>query len=358
MQFFAILNELWRRRIAVGIALLVSIIVGMSVAYQIKPGLPPTFKSRQHLVGVASARVLVNTPSSIVADLNPNGGGSLATHAQLLGNLLSSDQVRSAVAKSAGIPLASLVVEPLSVGGVIQTPLATTTPMPVGASTLSVNADPLLPLITINAQAPDARRAAALANAAVSALQSYIESVAAAQNIPTSHRPVVTSLGPAQGINSAQGPLAIYGVLAMIVLFGLSCYLILVVTGARRRLRELRLSRDGAPSLAPELADQDAAADQIPADQIPARHPAGARRPATHVVHGPALRLEDDLSLATVAADYFYSASDRGGPSKLDGIAHEPVRADGPRPEHTGPHSHLAGASASSTTLSSRFRRD
>ncbi len=353
MQFFAILNELWRRRIAVGIALLVSITVGMSVAYQIKPGLPPTFKSRQHFVGVASARVLVNTPSSIVADLNPNGGGSLATHAQLLGNLLSSDQVRSAVAKSAGIPLASLVVEPLSVGGVVQTPLATTTPMPVGAATLSVNADPLLPLITINAQAPDARRAAALANAAVSALQSYIESVGAAQNIPTSHRPVVTSLGPAQGVNSAQGPSAIYGVLAMIVLFGLSCYLILVVTGARRRLRELRLSRDGAPSLAPEPADQDAAADQVPA-----RHPAGARRPATHVVHGPALRLEDDLSLATVAADYFSSVSDRGGPSKLDGIAREPVRADGPRPEHTGPHSHLAGASASSTTLFSRFRRD
>ena len=104
MQLYAILNELWRRRIIVGIALIVSILLGLMVAFKVSPGLPPTLTPRAQQVGVASTRVLINTPSSIVADLNPAGGASLSTHAQLLGNLLSSDEVHNAIAKAPGWP--------------------------------------------------------------------------------------------------------------------------------------------------------------------------------------------------------------------------------------------------------------
>jgi hypothetical protein len=243
MQSSSILSELLRRRFAVAGALVLSVAVGVLVFYRVSVGLPPQIKARQYSVGVASARVLINTPSSIVADLNPNGGGSLPAHAQLLGNLLASEQVRTAIAKSAHLAPSKLVVEPLSVAGVVQTPLAVSAPAPVGASTLNVNADPLLPLITINAQGPNPTTAAALANGAVTSLQAYIRTVAAEENIPSRRQPVVTSLGLAQGRSATRGSSRLYGLIAMVFVFGICCYLILFVGGARRRFQEIRDTR-------------------------------------------------------------------------------------------------------------------
>ncbi|MGO9972302.1 MAG: hypothetical protein ACLP01_05735 [Solirubrobacteraceae bacterium] len=97
----------------------------MLAAFQVTPGLPPKLTSRHHHTGEATARILVNTPSSIVADLNPAGGASLTDHAQLLGDLVDSDPIRDAIAVQAGISPASLAVQPPSVGGDIPTELAT-----------------------------------------------------------------------------------------------------------------------------------------------------------------------------------------------------------------------------------------
>lgn len=243
MQLYAILNELWRRRIIVAIALIVSVLLGLMVAFKISPGLPPKLTPRAHQIGVASTRVLINTPSSIVADLNPAGGASLSTHAQLLGNVLSSDPVHNAIAKSAGLAPSDLTIQPLAVGGTVQTPLAVTAPAPVGASSVSVNADPLLPLITISTTAPTPKQAAELANGSVTVLQSYIQTTAAQEGIPTSRRPVITSLGSAVGLPSTNGPSKMYSAVAIILLFGLSCYVILVVTGGKARIRELKALR-------------------------------------------------------------------------------------------------------------------
>jgi hypothetical protein len=317
MQLFAILNELGRRRFVVAVALLLSIGVGMSVAYRVSPGLPPQFHARQYSVGVASARVLINTPSSIVADLNPNGGGSLATHAQLLGNLLASEQVRTAIAGSARVPLSDLVVEPLSVGGVVQTPLAVSTPAPTGASTLSVNADPLLPLITINAQAPNPATAAALANGAVIALQSYIQTVAASEKIPPSHRTVVTSLGTAQARSTTRGPSHLYGVIATIFLFGLCCYLIIVISGARSRLRTLRQNRETAPGPSPGL---DLKPPDDASQQIPARQPVDHRLSVPNRDHG--------LDESALPQDHRHSPGKAGQTDGLTDEAHSRIHED------------------------------
>jgi hypothetical protein len=366
MQLFAIFNELRRRRFLVAAALLLSIAVGMSVAYRVSPGLPPQLKARQYSVGVASARVLINTPSSIVADLNPNGGGSLATHAQLLGNLLASEQVRTAIAKKAGVPLSNLVVEPLSVAGVVQTPLAVVAPAPTGASTLSVNADPLLPLITISAQAPDAAKAAALANGAVTALQSYIQTVAAAEKIPTSRRPVVTSLGAAQARSTTRGPSRLYGVIAVIFLFGLFCYMIIAVSGARRRLRALRESRRAglAPAAEFDPAPADDADERLQAYQS-AAHPSSAPSrergfhepiPAENNGHLPRETTDGAHTLTDEDASMLLAAV--GSETMRTPIASETTRAEGPRGEPAGAHSRSARTTASGASLFGRFRRD
>ena len=361
MQLYAILNELWRRRIVVAIALVISVFIGLMVAFRVGPGgLTP----RAREIGVASTRVLINTPSSIVADLNPAGGTSLPTHAQLLGNLLSSDQVHNAIAKSAGLAPADLTVSPLAVGGVVQTPLAVTAPAPVGASSVSVNADPLLPLITISATAPTPQQAAALANGSVKVLQTYIQTVAGEQNIPTSRRPVITSLGSAVGLPSTSGPSKLYSAIAIILLFGLSCYVILVVSGGKARIRELKELR----AMEYERAIALAGADGEPATRggespAPATLPGGRPIGATNAL--------DQLSEFEATAGLFTGAEDLYGARAADDEAatadESTTLIDGGhveigRGEGGGRNSHSASAHHRSTTrggpaLFSRFSR-
>jgi hypothetical protein len=367
MQLYAILNELWRRRIVVAVALIVSVFIGLMVAFRVSPGLPPKLTPRAHTIGVASTRVLINTPSSIVADLNPAGGTSLSTHAQLLGNLLSSDQVHDAIAKSAGLAPADLTISPLAVGGVVQTPLAVTAPAPVGAASVSVNADPLLPLITINASAPTPKQAAALANGSVRVLQSYIETTAAAQGIPTSRRPVITSLGSAVGLPSVSGPSKMYSAIAIILLFGLSCYMILVVTGGKARIRELKELRameyeraialvvpDG-PQAAPGGAPASA---PVPYDTAPDDGPGGAPAtldPLSQFDAGAGLlTVADDLDRARTSAD---RAPNGHAATTVSDVLHVDIaRTDAGRTSHATVH-HRGARGVPGQTLFSRFSR-
>jgi hypothetical protein len=362
MQLYAILNELWRRRIVVGIALVVSVFLGLMLAFKVSPGLPPKLATRAHQVGVASTRVLINTPSSIVADLNPAGGASLSTHAQLLGNLLSSDQVHNAIAKSAGLAPTDLTISPLAVGGVIQTPVAVSAPTPVGASSVSVNADPLLPLITISATAPTPRQAAALANGSVTVLQSYIQTVAAAEGIPTSRRPVITSLGSAVGLPSTNGPSKMYSAVAIILLFGLSCYLILVVTGGKARIRELRELRSMEYERAIALAAADAqgagtAAAAATNGQSADDRPAGAAT-FDHLRQFDAgaglLTIGDDLEHARTVAD----STELGHEATplADGPHVGTSRTDASHPAHPSIH-HRGTRGTPGQALLSRFSR-
>jgi hypothetical protein len=381
MQLYAILNELWRRRIVVGIALVVSGFIGLMVAFKVTPGLPPKLASRAHEIGVASTRVLINTPNSIVADLNPAGGASLSTHAQLLGNLLSSDQVHNAIAKSAGLAPTDLTISPLAVGGVVQTPLAVTAPAPVGASSVSVNADPLLPLINIKATAPTPTQAAALANGSVRVLQSYIQTVAAEEGIPISRRPVITSLGSAVGLPSTTGASKMYSAIAIILLFGLSCYVILVVTGGKARIRELKElrameyesvialaaeeQRPPAPGAAPaarSLSADDRAAIWMPHSiRLPLTpHSAGQpldahAGPPEPVRRGAGLlSIGDDLGRARTAADN--APTTHGATALVDGALAKTAR-NGDAAHAAHPPVHHRGARAPGQTLFSRFSR-
>ncbi len=364
MQLYVIAHELWRRRIIVGIALIVSVFLGLMLAFRISPGLPPKLTPRAHQIGVASTRVLINTPSSIVADLNPAGGSSLSTHAQLLGNLLSSDQVHNAIAKSAGLAPTDLTIAPLAVGGVIQTPIAVSAPAPVGASSVSVNADPLLPLITITATAPEPKQAAALANGSVTVLQSYIQTVAAEEGIPASRRPVITSLGSAVGLPSTSGPSKMYSAAAIILLFGLSCYVILVFTGGKARVRELKelRAREYESAIALAVIDEPhggSGAARTPSGTSPDGDalngaPAGFDDLRQFAAEAGLLASGDDLGPVQSAADDAQMGHEA---TRVDGTPAETVSVDASRPAgHPSSH-HRATRGVAGQTLFSRFSR-
>jgi hypothetical protein len=241
MELLAMISELRRHRLAVGLAALVALLVCVMVGFRVSSLFPPKLHSRRTYEGVATSKVLVNSPTSIVADLNPEGSGSLLTHAQLLGEIIASDTVRDAIAKHAGIPAYDLVVLPASIGGVVPTELATNVSLPVGAASIEVDSDPVLPVVSIKAQAATPAIAYALAAGAVTALQNYISDTALAEHIPSGHQPKIDSLGPPLAGVEGHGIKPTYAVVAGLILFLFLCYVIAVTIGIRRRMRETGL---------------------------------------------------------------------------------------------------------------------
>src|SRR4051794_7136063 len=96
-----ILRDLWARRLWVVLFALVAILLGALVAY--RPSLPP--KSRKYEVGVASMRILVDTPDSQVVAIagEGGGGGDLGGHTSLLAQLMAEGEAKGAIARAAGI---------------------------------------------------------------------------------------------------------------------------------------------------------------------------------------------------------------------------------------------------------------
>jgi hypothetical protein len=257
MQLIIAWQRLRRHRIALAAAVLLSAVVAVTLTYHVKPGFPPQLQTKRYVVGVANERVLVDTPDSIVADLNPSGAASLSVHAQLLADLFSSEPIRVAIAREAKIPVQNLSVIPPAVAGAapVQSPLATATVPPAKQANLTIGVDSTLPLVSIAAQAPNQTAANELADGAVRALQGYLRSVATTQKIPLSRQPVIQALGGQSGTTTA-GPSRALGAVAAIVILALSCYLILFVDGIRARLREDAQTPAGV-ALAPIQETQD-----------------------------------------------------------------------------------------------------
>src|SRR4051812_2568501 len=107
MDTVTILRRLWRFRLFVALAALVAIGMGCLVVYRYSP--PLKLESRKYEVGVATARILVDTPASQVVDVAPKGSDVLGGRATLLANLMVDGEIKTAIAKKAGLAPAKLV---------------------------------------------------------------------------------------------------------------------------------------------------------------------------------------------------------------------------------------------------------
>ncbi len=311
MSLVFILQELRRRKIAVGIALLLALCAGALLAYRVSLGPPPHVESRQYEVGVASVRVLVDTPHSLVADLNPSGAASLSVHAQLLADLAASEPIRNSVAAKVRIPVRDLAIVPPAISGAppVPTPVATSTTPPADASTLTLSVDSTLPLVSIAAQAPDQAQAARLADGAVAALRGYLVSVASAQKIPAWRQPVITSLGAVSG-TATRGPSRTLAAGAALIVFCVLCYLILLFSGIRQRMAS---QPSTAEQTVPAQAVAAPASPQSTSPQSNGHHPEPAR---AFDFPGPELAPRQEPRLASESAP---AATDEHPSSRPDG---------------------------------------
>jgi hypothetical protein len=244
MDFVTILRDLWRRRTLVGLVLLLAASVGIMVAYRVS--FPPRLESRKHVVGISSARILIDTPNSQVVEVAPTGSDTLGTRASLLASLMVDGVVKSAIAERAGLRPSELI-------GVSQSAAEDSAPAgPRGRSAsvmttrvITNSSGEQLPIIDVQAQAPDAQRAARLASAAVTGLRAYLESKAALQSIPEAKRLQVTGLGVPQAADVVRGSHDLLALVAVIVIFVGGCASILVAFSLARDWREA--SQDEVP---------------------------------------------------------------------------------------------------------------
>jgi hypothetical protein len=243
MESIIILRELWRLRLLVILGALLALFCAVLVSYRVSlPSLK--LESRQYHVGIASARMLIDTPASQVVDLNPKGADTLNSRASLLANLMVSTPVKSIIARDAGVQPDRLIAiaptAPGSGGPTVPTTLsqkaseASKTP---GAYLLTLQSDETLPIISIDAQAPTAAAAARLANAATTGLRDYLRSVAGAQNLPAGRQIVVSGLGGAQAADQVRGPRKLFAIAAFIFVFGFACFAIIMISGIARGWR-------------------------------------------------------------------------------------------------------------------------
>lgn len=222
MELVVILRILWRRRAVVALGCVVAVAVGLTVGR----AAPDT--------AIASGGLMLDTPVSQLSHASPVGADSLTARAILLGNLLATRPMEAKIASAAGLPRDNVaVIAGSSRMPTIPTALARHATDAVAARpekhVVVVQVEEPLPLVSIEALAPDRRSAVALAGAATRVAQE-----AAASD---SRRIVVESVGPAEvrvvsGSSGRTKALA-----ASIVMIALWCGGVVFASVAMRRRR-------------------------------------------------------------------------------------------------------------------------
>jgi hypothetical protein len=266
VELIAVGKILWLRRRLIAAAFVVAMLVGVAMCYSVSFGLPPKLHGKQHEVGQGAAQVLIDTPSSQLADLgSPNDPATqdpnLYSQASLLADVVATQPIQDAIAAKAGIPADALVVKPPtdSVAVPIRaTPLALAGKKAEkpGQWTLAVTIDPSLPIIAFSTVAPTPDGARRLASAAIAALAQHLDALAAAQRIPNQRRLVVNTIDPPGAAPLAVGPRKMYAVAVAMVLFFALSFGIVVLT-ARRQRRALGLQESDSDDLTPVPESED-----------------------------------------------------------------------------------------------------
>jgi hypothetical protein len=280
MEAVTILRELWRRRVLVALVAFAAVLVGFLLAYRV--GFPP--EPRKYEVGLATARVLVDTPQSQVIRVDPKGSDTLGLRASVLANLMVEGEAKDAIARRAGLKPKKLKAVSASATTVDE---SSSEPQPVSTAfpddpdvhmirtRVITNPDgEQLPIIETDVQAPDAASATKLANATITGLTDYLDKRAAAdQDVDERRRLRVSGLGSAQATVAARGPGRAVAVAAAIVIFLAGCVIILLVSALARSWRAAEVSEQAETiDLAPDdTPSEDFAFDDLSLDLEPVR---------------------------------------------------------------------------------------
>jgi hypothetical protein len=228
MELLAFLR--WLRRHPIPVAL--GVVLSAGIAFMSAQGESRTF-------GVASQRLVLDTPKSQLLNADPKGADTLTWRAAVLSEMTATGSVKERIAREMGVPARRLGVISMN----LTTPDAdsplTAAAQKVEAGTaepylVAVGFDERLPLISVDARAPDRAAAARLAKVTTAAL------MATAPAPPGAVAPqglVVETIGRPRTKELVDGPRRLVAVGVFGVLLSLWCIGIALVSRARDSLR-------------------------------------------------------------------------------------------------------------------------
>lgn len=241
MEIVEILRVLARRKLALAVILLLSIIAGLAIQYRVSLS-PFGLSERVTTKHAAQARLLLDAPEEPpTVDLDSGVADTLALRAGLLGDLMATDGVRRRIAAVGGIDADELAVVPPSAG-----PPSLAIPLAVAAAdaarltsepyAITVAADPAVPIVRFAVGAPDAAAARRIAKAAVDSYEELVATRASRRS-----RLSVMQLGPVRTTTTVDTPPKMLGGAVAIVLFALGASTLVLAIGIRRHWRAARL---------------------------------------------------------------------------------------------------------------------
>jgi hypothetical protein len=165
VEVVATLRMLWRRRLLVGVGVLVAAAAFLAIE-----------AAKTSEVSVARTGVVLDTPDSQLTHLAPRGADSLAWRAGLLADLMTSPEAKNRIAREAGVdPRQLRVTDPSLAIPPVPASLPRNASQAAGVTperyVLAVRFDRVVPVITIEAAAPERRTATRLATAAAAELK-------------------------------------------------------------------------------------------------------------------------------------------------------------------------------------------
>lgn len=240
---FPVLRDLWERRWLVVAGVGVALLAAGFTAYRVDPGLPPKLESRKYEVGLASAAVLIDSPTSqavaVTRGRSATDVATLATRARLLASLMTTSPLKERIAARARLGSTSLIAR-ASFQEMDPGPLPPEEEVEDRwAHILTTHVGETLPIITASTQAPDPEVAARIASAAATELSAYLSSTALAESVPDARQLRADTLGPAQAVAVERGPRRLYAVGAFVLVVALWCGGIALALGLARGWREL-----------------------------------------------------------------------------------------------------------------------
>jgi capsular polysaccharide biosynthesis protein len=244
------LNEILRalRARKVATAAVVALAIAAAAAVKLTSHNVPT--------GTATVQVLVDSPSSELANLTQNPT-PLISRAAVFAQVMTSEAVVQDIAAAAHVPASQVTAQgPYSGAG---ESLDVVTPAEARSSQLVAEDAPYRltflaqqnePVITASVQAPTPLAAATVANAVYSGVQNYVTSIQRQGHTPAQDKVTLRELGPAQAgsVNGSSRSTLMAAAFLGVLILGLLA--ILGFEGVRRRSRELdKLELDLAAEL-------------------------------------------------------------------------------------------------------------
>jgi hypothetical protein len=257
MEFALVLRELWERKLAVVVGILVAAVAATLSVYRVDGF---KLKARSLQYSSATTQILVDSPSSVLGNLSPSFE-ALNSRAVVYANFMASPAVLELIGRQVGLQgdqiYAAGPVDTLQ-PRTVQEPTALKRNVEITGETtpyrFNFNSVPNLPTIGVYSQAPTTKQAVSLANAAVVGLRQYVMGLQTASNVPRALRVVIRQLGPANGAVVDGAISKSLAGLVFAAVFLLCCVLILVGGRFRRTWRAsaaLYDELDGPPVPAP-----------------------------------------------------------------------------------------------------------